>query len=155
VGAAGVRFTFDSNILVYAAHATDERHEPAYALVHRASRGQDCVQTLQSLGECYNVLRKRGLAPADAESAVAHYRALFPVVAAEPDVLDDALRVCRAHKIQFWDALMWATAKEAGCRVMLTEDLQDGRNLEGVRIVNPLNKANREFVDLILPLAEH
>ena len=150
-----MRFTFDSNILVYAAHATDEKHEPAYALVRRASRGRDCVQTLQSLGECYNVLRKRGFAAADAETAVAQYRTLFPVVAGEPEVLDDALRVSRIHKLQFWDAFMWATAKGAGCRVMFTEDLQDGRNLEGVRIVNPFNRANREFVDLVLPPPEH
>jgi predicted nucleic acid-binding protein len=57
--------------------------------------------------------------------------------------------------VPFFDAMLWATVKAAGCRVLLTEDLQDGRGLEGVRFVNPFDPANNSLVDLVLPpLAE-
>ncbi len=42
-----------------------------------------------------------------------------------------------AHGWPFWDAMIWATAKRAGCRLLLSEDGQDGRTLGGVTIVNP------------------
>jgi predicted nucleic acid-binding protein len=61
----------------------------------------------------------------------------------------------RQHLLSTWDAMLWATVKAAGCRVLLTEDLQDGRDLEGVRFVNPFDSRNDAIVDLILPpLAE-
>lgn len=43
----------------------------------------------------------------------------------------------RLHGLSFWDALVVRAAKQAGCGVLLTEDLQDGREIDGVRIVDP------------------
>ena len=39
--------------------------------------------------------------------------------------------------MSFWDSLIWAVAKEGGVPYLLTEDLDDGATLEGVRFVNP------------------
>jgi predicted nucleic acid-binding protein len=39
--------------------------------------------------------------------------------------------------LSFWDALIWAAAKENGIPVVYTEDFQHGRDIEGVRIINP------------------
>ena len=55
------------------------------------------------------------------------------------------------HGLSFWDAMLWATAKRAGCRMLFSEDLQDGRRLDGVLFVNPFAPANRKLVDLALP----
>ena len=41
------------------------------------------------------------------------------------------------HSLSFWDAMLWATAKRAGCQVLISEDGQDGRLLGGVTWVNP------------------
>jgi predicted nucleic acid-binding protein len=41
------------------------------------------------------------------------------------------------HRLSFWDAMMWATAKHAGCSLLLSEDGDDGRLLGGVTLVNP------------------
>ena len=49
-----MRMTLDSNVLVYALHDGDDRRARPLEIVRRASRG-DCVQTLQSFGECFNV----------------------------------------------------------------------------------------------------
>jgi len=41
------------------------------------------------------------------------------------------------HRLSFWDALIVATATRCGATTLLTEDLNAGQVLEGVRIVNP------------------
>ena len=88
MAADGVKVSLDSNILVYAAHTDDPKHELAVAVLARAAHG-NCVQPLQSLGECFNVLtRKRGFSPAAARMAVDGLRALFPVVVADEAVGD-------------------------------------------------------------------
>ena len=48
-----------------------------------------------------------------------------------------AIDLHRLHQVSFWDALIVRAAKEGGCSVLYSEDLQDGRTIDGVRIVNP------------------
>lgn len=146
--------TLDANLLVYAAQRGDRRHEPAAALLRRAVGG-DCVQTLQSYAECYNVLtRKRGFEPAAARAIIQYYRRMLPnLVAAVPEDLDRATEAHEVHGLHFWDAMLWATAKRAGCRMILTEDGQDGRALDGVLLVNPFKPENARLIDLALPPA--
>jgi predicted nucleic acid-binding protein len=48
-----------------------------------------------------------------------------------------ALEAIPRHGLSFWDALNWAAAKENGIPEVYTEDFQHGREIEGVRIVNP------------------
>ena len=60
----------------------------------------------------------------------------FDVAAPDiPDILA-AIDLHRLHGFSFWDALILRSAKQAGCRVLLSEDLQV-REVDGVRIVNP------------------
>ena len=150
-----MRVTLDSNILVYAAQAGDKRHDAAAVVLRRALRG-DCVQTLQSFGECFNALcRNRGFARREARTIIEYYRELFAVVvAAEVADLAEALRAAAAHGLQYWDAMLWATVRRAGCHVILTEDMQDGRDLDGVTFINPFNPANAKLIDLALPRLE-
>ncbi|MBK1836494.1 hypothetical protein JHL17_03630 [Azospirillum sp. YIM B02556] len=65
------------------------------------------------------------------------------------DVID-AMRVHRDHGIQFWDGMIWSVAKRAGSRVLFSEDLQDGRELEGVRFLNPFAPVNASAVEEFL-----
>lgn len=149
-----MRVTLDTNVLVYALNRRDGKHALASDILVRAA-GADCVQTLQSLCECFHVItRKHHVGVAQATDLVTRLKARFPIVAADRPHLDDAMRVMRDHRIAFWDALMWATARAAGCRAVLSEDLQDGRDLEGVRLVDPFKPENRALIDLILPPSE-
>lgn len=116
---------------------TFSTRRPASPLLARAVAA-DCRQTLQSLAECGQVLlRKRLLDPPVARDVTARYRQMFPVAAAIPDDLDAAAATAQRHRVQYRDCLPWATARRAGCRVILTEDMQDRRTLEGVQFVNP------------------
>jgi len=133
-----VRFTFDTNVLVYAVDRdAGERHRIAMDLVRRA-RGLDCVITLQALAELFRALTGKGkVAPEEAMGIVQAWRDVAPVFAADDTCLIDAMDAVTIHGWSFWDAMMWATAKRAGCRLLISEDGQDGRTLGGVTIVNP------------------
>lgn len=143
--------TFDTNVLVYTLSHGDPRHARAAGLLARGTRGE-CILTLQSLGECFNVLtRKLGLGPVRAKEEIDGFRAAFEVVAAAEEDLDRATAAVIDHGLSFWDAMLWATARRGGCRVLFSEDFQDGRELDGVSFVNPFVDANRRLVDLALP----
>jgi predicted nucleic acid-binding protein len=133
-----MRFTFDTNILVYAIDTqAGDRHKIALDLVRRAG-GRDCVITLQALAELFRALTgKHRIAPEKAAAIIQSWRDAMPVFAADEVCLTDAIDAVTAHSWSFWDAMIWATAKRAGCRLLLSEDGQDGRTLGGVTIVNP------------------
>ena len=61
--------------------------------------------------------------------------------------LTDAMRAVREHGLAFWDAMLWATVRRAGVSLLITEDFQDGRVLEGVCFVNPFITRNDALID--------
>jgi hypothetical protein len=62
------------------------------------------------------------------------------------------MTIFRLRGLAFWDAMLCAAAQRAGVRHLLSEDLQDGFELAGVRFVNPFDAANNRLIDEILPL---
>lgn len=136
-----MRFAFDTNILVYALdQSAGPRHRSAVQLVRRA-QGRDGVLILQSLAELFRTLAgpKHGLPAAQVADIIQQWRDTMPVVAADETCLTDAIDAVVHHKWSFWDAMMWATAKRHGCRLLITEDGQSGRTLGGVTLVNPFH----------------
>lgn len=61
----------------------------------------------------------------------------FEVVAASVTALKAALALRALHRLSFWDSLIVQAARDAGCAVLLSEDLAEGATLAGVTIVNP------------------
>jgi predicted nucleic acid-binding protein len=49
--------------------------------------------------------------------------------------------------------MLWATVQQAGCRVLLSEDFQDGRKLGKVKFLNPFEPGNQPLVERVLPRA--
>ena len=135
------RVTLDTNILVYAFDRdAGERRETAASLIERAT-GWDCVLTLQALGEFFWAVTRKGKMPAElAANQVGDWQTLFPVQAAGRSTLERAIAATREHSLSFWDAMIWASAREAGCGLLLSEDFQHGRTLDGVRFHNPFAK---------------
>jgi len=144
--------SFDTNLLVYAADQNaGSRHLKAAELIERAVRSGYCIQTLQSLAEFYSVVtRKIGIAPEPAAAFIAGWRAVIPVEAACIADLEQAMRAVGEHGLAFWDALLWATVRRLGVRVLVSEDFQDGRTIEGVRIANPFAAGNAAVIEAAL-----
>jgi predicted nucleic acid-binding protein len=145
--------SFDTNVLVYAtATLPSSKSVRARELIARAMRAGSSVLLLQSLAEFSNVaIRKAGIKVEAVQAIVAAWEAVLPVEAAHREDLPAALDAVKAHKLAFWDAMLWATACRIGVHHMLTEDLQDGFQLHGVKFVNPFKGANDALIDAILP----
>jgi predicted nucleic acid-binding protein len=52
-------------------------------------------------------------------------------------VFDSALRIKAQHQLSYWDSAIVAAARTLGCRTLYSEDMGDGRDVDGVQIVNP------------------
>jgi predicted nucleic acid-binding protein len=132
------RSFFDTNILVCAddkaAPAKQRRAIELVALHRRAGTG---VLSLQVLQEYFVTVTRKLRVDAQIARRKLELLAEFDVVA--PD-LDDILAAIDLHRLlgfSLWDALVLRTAKEAACTVLLSEDLQPGRTIDGVQIANP------------------
>jgi predicted nucleic acid-binding protein len=147
-----MRITLDTNILIYAIDSkATSKQLLAQEVLERAAMG-DCVLILQSLAEFFNAAtRRRFLSAEDAGALVSAWRRTFQIHIADGDALDDAIDATRTHSMSFWDAMLWAGARQAGCGILFSEDLQDGRKLGGVTIVNPFERRNRAMIDSVLP----
>ncbi len=145
--------TFDTNVLVYATGpARDPKSRRARDVVARGMRVGTSVLLLQTLADFSHVtIRKMGMPIGAVRSVVEAWRSVLPVHAAEEGDLPSALAAVEAHRIAFWDAMLWATARRLGVRCLLTEDMQDGRVLHGVRFINPFDGANDAAIDEALP----
>jgi len=135
------RFTLDTNILIYAVDRNGgDRHDTAIRLMEKAA-DKDCCLTVQVLGEFYSaVTRKNHAKPDQAIAFTRIWQQIFPVTAANQDTFNEAVEYVRDHNISFWDAMLWVTAKQAGCGFIISEDMQHGRRLGGVEVLNPFDK---------------
>jgi predicted nucleic acid-binding protein len=138
MSAASERFTLDTNLLVYAIDsAAGIRHQLSREIVQHAVR-RDCWLTLQAVSEFYAAVTRKGIVPpVDAAAQATDWLDLFPCAAASGSAVRTAIADAAAGRASYWDALLLASAGEAGCVAILTEDLADGAQLGGVRIHNP------------------
>lgn len=129
----------DSNILVYAFDVdAGKRHDRAKAVLKDLWNKKTGVVSMQVLQEFYSVVtRKIGtpLPRATARKIVSQYARWC--VQTGPSDIEAAFSVEDAVGIAFWDALIVAAAVRAGARRILTEDLNHGQIIAGVRIENP------------------
>jgi predicted nucleic acid-binding protein len=133
----------DTNIVVYG-------YQPEERFKH--PRAVDVVETLmengrgrlsaQILAEFVNATTKerRPILPIDeVQTQVEWLVDSFTVYDLTPFIIFEALRGVRQHRLSYFDAQIWATAKLNQVPTILTEDFQNGRLLEGVLFVNPFH----------------
>ncbi len=124
----------DTNLLVYA-----QTSDPRSAAARQAILAGGVI-SVQVLNEFASVLRRKFKRDWDEiAEAVADVRiTLDPVRPIGIETHENAVDLAREHGFSFYDALIVASALEAQCDTLLTEDLQAGRDIQGLRIVNPL-----------------
>ena len=123
----------DTNVLIYAQGAG------AKSEVARQTILAGGVISVQVLSEFASVLRRKfGLEWDVIDEATADLRtALDPVRPIGIETHTEAVALARSHGLGFYDALIIASALEAGCDLLLTEDLQPGRRIASLTILNP------------------
>lgn len=129
----------DTNILLYAVSTASEEREK-----HRVALGildqSDLALSVQVLQEFYvqatHAFRPDRLSHEQATALIESWMR-FPVQVLDVSLLRNALSTARRWLISYWDAAIVEAARTAGCRTLLTEDLQSGTNFAGVHVVNP------------------
>ncbi len=128
----------DTNVLVYALDERDPRKQVAAwswrQELWRSGRGRISFQVLQ---ECYvQLLRIWPDRRTEAQAEVRDLLAWKPV-AVDVAILELSWKLQHRYQLSFWDALIVSAAKATGSGYLLTEDLQAGQELDGVKVLNP------------------
>lgn len=146
-----MRVALDTNILAYAEGVDGaERRGRALGVVQRLPQ-EATVIPVQVLGELFNVLvRKAGRSRSDAREALLSWRDTFPVIETSPEIMLTAVDLATDHQFGIWDAVILSAASQAGCRLLLSEDLQEGFTWGGVTVANPFASPRHALLDALL-----
>jgi len=123
-------------------HGEPEKQAVAKQILDKAPPGTLALST-QVLQEFYVVTTGKlaqPLTPQLASEAVEHLNAL-PVVATDAELVRSGIDLSRTARLSLWDSLIVQAAVLARCDRILSEDLQDGVTIEGVRVENPFRRA--------------
>jgi predicted nucleic acid-binding protein len=128
----------DSNVLIYSDDLrAGPKRERARDLIEEVMVAGTGVLSLQVLQEYFSASKKKlGLSADSARQKIQLFSRLDVVILGVPDLLA-AIDLHRLHQFSIWDALVIRAALNAGCRILYSEDLQDGRRIDGLEIVNP------------------
>ena len=141
----------DSNVLAYAEGVNGAPARDAALRVLEALPPESTFLPVQVLGELFNVLVKRAQrSRADAVAAVLSWGDAFPLVDSSNDVMLAATDLSTTHKLGIWDAVILSAAADARCRLLLSEDLQDGFTWRGVTVTNPFGPAPHPLLRALL-----
>ncbi len=137
------RVALDSNILAYLAGISrspedDGKIAKVRALVAQLADTASLIAPTQALGELFVVLRRSGASSEEAREALLEFADAFGTSASETRTALSAADLVVDHKLQYWDALIVTAAADAGCTLLLSEDMQHGFVARGLTIVNPL-----------------
>ena len=132
------RSFFDTNVLIYADDkAAPAKQRRALDLVAEHRRAGTGVVSLQVLQEYFVTITRKLRVDQRIARRKVELLAEFDIAATDITDILAAIDLHFVHGFSFWDALVMRSAKQAGCSVLLTEDMQETREIDGVRIVNP------------------
>lgn len=136
---SGRRFV-DTNVLVYLfdTDAPAKRKRSRELLAADGVEGRLVIST-QVLQELFVTLTRKLAVPLPPDQALAILDSLeeLPVTTIDRPLVRAAAELSIRHRISLWDALIVEAARTGGCRVLLTEDLQHGWEIGGLRVENP------------------
>jgi predicted nucleic acid-binding protein len=141
----------DTNILAYAEGVNGaSMKRTALELVEKLPEGT-VLLPVQTLGELFNLLvRKASREPTEARKAILSWQDTFSLIETSAEVMLAAADLATDHQLGIWDAVILSAAAEAGCRLLLSEDLQEGFTWKGVTVTNPFSTPKHELLAALL-----
>ena len=131
-----MRIALDTNIYAEGVNGEDRKAIATGILAGFAE--EEIILPVQALGELFTVLTRKARWPAaEARAAILGWHDAYPVVDTSSSVLLDAMELATSHQLSLWDAIMLAAAAQAGCRMLVSEDMQDGFIWRGITVRNP------------------
>lgn len=134
----------DTNVLVYAVDDSEPEKRDIAREVLESDRYGEFVLSTQILSEFYvTVTRKlpEPVSEAQAAQAIDWLGLLNPTIPVDTALVRRATQTSRSAQLSYWDGLVLAAAAQAGCELLLTEDLNDGQEINSVRVENPFRDA--------------
>jgi predicted nucleic acid-binding protein len=146
-----VRVALDTNVLAYAEGVNGlDMKRTALDLVEKLPENA-VLLPVQTLGELFNLLvRKVGRSPAQAREAILSWRDAFSLIETSTEVILSAADLATDHQLSIWDAVILSAAAEGGCRLLLSEDLQEGFTWNGVTVTNPFAQKKNDLLIALL-----
>ncbi len=131
-------YFLDTNVLIYATSQAAD-HQPKRDAARRWVGRSDWGVSTQVLMEFFAQARqaKHGLLPTAAQAFVERIAARRPVVPVDKDVVLDALALRHRHYLSHWDAAILCAARRLGASIVISEDMEAGRDYGGVTVLNP------------------
>ena len=135
-------FFLDTNVLVY---AFDNAEPVKQALARELlAGGGTFVLSAQVLGEFFVTVTRKLAEPLSidrAREAIAALEAV-PIEPITAPLVTAAIGRVQRSQLSYWDALIVETCRAADCTILLTEDLQDGQLIDGVRVRDPFARTD-------------
>jgi predicted nucleic acid-binding protein len=146
-----VNVAIDTSVLAYAEGMNGAARRSEALAVLESLAPEATFVPVQALGELFNVLvRKAGRTGDGAAAAILSWGDAFPLIESSSDVILAAMDLTRTHQLGIWDATILSAAADARCRLLLSEDLQDGFTWRGVTVANPFGAAKRPLLAAML-----
>lgn len=135
------RFFLDTDVFAYSFDTTaPAKARKAALLIRRAADSGQGVVSYQVVQEFFKIALRRfpqPMAMAEAEQyLITVFRPLL-AIHSSPALYVEGLRIGAIHRFSWYDSLIVAAALEAQCETLFSEDLQHGREIEGLKIQNP------------------
>ena len=133
-----IKVFVDTNVLVYCADQHDPgKQQRCRALVAGLQADGRAVISTQVLQELYAACtRKLGIAPLAAKGIILALREVETIMV-DRQRIEDAVDCSILNQLSFWDALIVTSAAAARCTALLTEDLNHGQTIAGIRVEHP------------------
>lgn len=135
-----VEYFVDSNVWLYAfMDETEPKHAPANALITQTG----IVLSTQVVNEvCSNLIRKSGYNEQEIQQTIHNLQANHPILDVSLAIIQQASLLREAYRLSYWDSLIIATAQDAGCSIVYSEDMQHGLKIGCLTILNPFKHLN-------------
>jgi predicted nucleic acid-binding protein len=132
------RVFLDANVLVYAQDAgAADKQRKSREIMQRLAESADGVISTQVMQEFYvAATRKIGVPPLAAKGVLKTF-AVFETVQITTALIQEAIDCSILNQLSFWDSLILAAASSAGCSTVLSEDLNPGQVVLGIKVQNP------------------
>jgi|SRR5882724_5953704 len=143
-----MRLALDTNVLAYAEGVNGSASKKAALAIIEKLPPTSTFLPVQVLGELFHVLvRKAGRSRERARIAILDWQDAFPLIETSPAVLLTATDLAAHHHLSIWDSVILSAAATAGCRLLLSEDLQSGFTWNGVTVTNPFLQSRHELLE--------
>lgn len=145
-----MKAALDTNVLAYAEGVDDPfRQHTAQALVADLDPLRTVIP-VQVLGELFSVLTRKGLSRDVAHQVVLSWEENGELAPTTTDVFAAAVGLALRHKLQIWDCVILSAAADAGCTLLLSEDMRHGSTFAGVTIINPFSATRHPLLRTLL-----